>query len=88
MIEEQAKSGKAIYHVFFEHGEVRPTFRKEYISLWSRLSSMTLPSGSTSTGTVPFGEAASIASGLAESLTSRSKQGVQLTAIASLVRIA
>ena len=28
-------SGKAIYDVFFEHGEVRPDFRKEYISLWS-----------------------------------------------------
>lgn len=28
-------SGKAIYNVFFEHGEVRPVFRKEYISLWS-----------------------------------------------------
>lgn len=27
-------SGKAIYEVFFEHGEVRPDFKKEYISLW------------------------------------------------------
>ncbi len=27
--------GKAIYDVFFENGEVRPNFRKEYISLWS-----------------------------------------------------
>lgn len=36
MTEQQAMSGKAIYDVFFEHGEVRPDFRKEYISLWSR----------------------------------------------------
>lgn len=35
MTDEQAMSGKAIYDVFFEHGEVRPVFRKEYISLWS-----------------------------------------------------
>ena len=28
-------SGKAVYEVFFESGEVRPDFRKEYISLWS-----------------------------------------------------
>jgi hypothetical protein len=28
-------SGKAIYNMFFDHGEVRPDFRKEYISLWS-----------------------------------------------------
>lgn len=35
MTEEQAMSGKAIYDVFFEHGEVRPDFTKEYISLWS-----------------------------------------------------
>lgn len=28
-------SGKAIFNRFFEHGEVRPDFRKEYISLWS-----------------------------------------------------
>ena len=27
-------SGEAIYGVFFDHGEVRPEFRKEYISLW------------------------------------------------------
>lgn len=35
MTDEPAKSGKAIYDVFFEHGEVRPVFKKEYISLWS-----------------------------------------------------
>ena len=35
MIEEEPVSGKAIYDVFFEHGEVRPDFGKEYISLWS-----------------------------------------------------
>lgn len=28
-------SGEAVYDVFFEHGEVRPDFCKEYISLWS-----------------------------------------------------
>lgn len=28
-------SGRAVYNRFFEHGEVRPDFRKEYISLWS-----------------------------------------------------
>ena len=27
-------SGRATYDVFFEHGEVRPDFSKEYISLW------------------------------------------------------
>lgn len=35
MTDEPTKSCKAIYDVFFEHGEVRPVFRKEYISLWS-----------------------------------------------------
>ena len=35
MTEEQSMSGKAIYDVFFKHGEVRPDFRKEYISLCS-----------------------------------------------------
>ena len=35
MTDDQLMSGKAIYDVFFEHGEVRPSFRKEYISLWS-----------------------------------------------------
>lgn len=35
MTDEQAILDKAIYEVFFEHGEVRPVFRKEYISLWS-----------------------------------------------------
>ncbi|MES2902974.1 MAG: hypothetical protein V4696_02200 [Pseudomonadota bacterium] len=35
MTDEQAMSGKAIYDMFFQHGEVRPLFRKEYISLWS-----------------------------------------------------
>lgn len=35
MTGEQVLSGEAIYGVFFEHGEVRPEFRKEYISLWS-----------------------------------------------------
>ncbi len=34
MTEKQAMSGKAIYEVFFEHGEVRPDFKKEFISLW------------------------------------------------------
>ncbi|OWK30092.1 hypothetical protein [Sphingomonas dokdonensis] len=34
MTEEQAMSGKAIYEVFFEHGEVRSDFKKEFISLW------------------------------------------------------
>lgn len=34
MTDERVKSDKAIYKVFFEHGEVRPVFRKEYISLW------------------------------------------------------
>lgn len=34
MTDEQLESGKTIYEVFFEHGEVRPFFRKEYISLW------------------------------------------------------
>ena len=49
---------------------------------------MTSPSGRTSTGTVPLGEAASIASGLAESFTSRRTQPVLATAIANLARIA
>ena len=49
---------------------------------------MTVPSGSTSTGTVPLGEASSIACGLAESFTSRSSHRVPLTASASLARIA
>ena len=35
MTEESAENGRAIYDVFFERGEVRPVFRKEYISLWS-----------------------------------------------------
>lgn len=35
MTDEQAISDNAIYEVFFDHGEVRPVFRKEYISLWS-----------------------------------------------------
>lgn len=35
MTDEPTKSDKAIYDVFFERGEVRPVFRKEYISLWS-----------------------------------------------------
>ena len=35
MIDEEPMSAKAIYDVFFEHGEVRPDFSKEYISLWS-----------------------------------------------------
>lgn len=34
MTEKQAMSGQAIYNTFFRHGEVRPEFRKEYISLW------------------------------------------------------
>lgn len=34
MTDKQAMSGKAIYEVFFEHGEVRPDFKKEFISLW------------------------------------------------------
>lgn len=35
MTDEPAKSSKAIYDLFFEHGEVRTVFKKEYISLWS-----------------------------------------------------
>ncbi len=35
MIQEQAKPGKATYDAFFENGEVRADFRKEYISLWT-----------------------------------------------------
>ena len=34
MTEVRATSGKAIYNVFYEHGEVRAEFSKEYISLW------------------------------------------------------
>jgi hypothetical protein len=34
MTEKQAMSHKAIYDAFFEDGEVRPDFRKEFISLW------------------------------------------------------
>jgi hypothetical protein len=35
MIEQKPMSDDAIYHHFFDHGEVRPDFTKEYISLWS-----------------------------------------------------
>ncbi|KKC27232.1 MULTISPECIES: hypothetical protein [unclassified Sphingomonas] len=35
MIDQQPKPGDAVYEHFFEHGEVRPDYRKEYISLWS-----------------------------------------------------
>lgn len=35
MSEKQSLSGEEIYDAFFKHGEVRPDFRKEYISLWS-----------------------------------------------------
>jgi hypothetical protein len=35
MIEQKPMPGEAMYDQFFEHGEVRPDFRKEYISLWS-----------------------------------------------------
>jgi len=35
MIQGQATSGKATYDSFFENGEVRAVFRKEYISLWT-----------------------------------------------------
>lgn len=35
MTEKQAMSEKAVYEAFFEHGEVRSDFKKEYISLWS-----------------------------------------------------
>ncbi|MDY0960327.1 hypothetical protein SOM26_16670 [Sphingomonas sp. CFBP8993] len=35
MTEHQSTSGGAIYNHFFEHGEVRSEFTKEYISLWS-----------------------------------------------------
>jgi hypothetical protein len=35
MIDQQPKPGDAVYEHFFEHGEVRPDFSKEYISLWS-----------------------------------------------------
>lgn len=34
MTEKQAMSGNAIYKMFFENGEVRPDFEKEFISLW------------------------------------------------------
>jgi hypothetical protein len=34
MDERNPMCGKAIYAMFFEQGEVRPDFRKEYISLW------------------------------------------------------
>ena len=34
MIEQKPRPGDAIYGRFFQHGEVRPKFRKEYISLW------------------------------------------------------
>jgi len=45
---------------------------------------MTLPSGRTSTGTVPLGEAASIAGGFADNFTSRNAQAMPLIASASL----
>jgi hypothetical protein len=51
-----------------------PAFRVVAFSdhrMISRLCSTTLPLGRTSTGTVPLGEAASISTGFAESLTSR-----------------
>ena len=32
---EQAAPGKTTYDTFFENGEVRADFRKEYISLWT-----------------------------------------------------
>ncbi len=35
MSEQKQTSGDAIYGHFFEHGEVRSEFTKEYISLWS-----------------------------------------------------
>lgn len=35
MTDEQLMSGRAIYDEFFERGEVRASFRKEYISLWT-----------------------------------------------------
>ena len=56
--------------------------------MMSMLWSMTVPSGKTSTGTVPLGEAANIASGFADSFTSRSSTAMELTANASLARIA
>lgn len=34
MIDDKPVSGKATYDLFFEHGEVRSEFSKEYISLW------------------------------------------------------
>ena len=47
-------------------------------SMMSRLSSSTRPCGSTSTGTVPFGEYASSGSGMARSKTSRSSTVIRL----------
>ena len=35
MLREQAEPSRASYDTFFEDGEVRADFRKEYISLWA-----------------------------------------------------
>ena len=56
--------------------------------MMSRLWSITVPSASTSTGTVPLGEAASISGGLRLSSTSRSSQRWPLAASARRARIA
>lgn len=56
--------------------------------MMSRLSSSTRPSMSTSTGTVPLGEAASNSGGLSRSTTSRNSQGRPLAAMARRARIA
>ncbi len=54
----------------------------------SRLSSITRPSGNSSTGTVPFGETAIISDGLLRKTTSRNAHVWPLVEIAMRARIA
>jgi hypothetical protein len=64
------------------------SLRRSAHSMMSRLCSSTAPSGSTSTGTVPLGEAASISAGLSFRTTSRSSQCSPLAANARRARMA